>query len=104
MGTNYYTKINICPTCKRAEEEVHLGKSSFGWKFLFQYNGGKFYKNVHEMKKWLSNKVIKNEYGEIVPCNEFWKMVKEKQKTTDPEEIKEYLIIDGYKFFDREFS
>lgn len=104
MGTNYYAKINICPTCRKPEEEIHLGKSSFGWQFSFQYNDGKFYKNIEEMKKWLFDKVIENEYGEIVLHNDFWKMVKEKQKTIDPEKLSDEIIIDGYKFFNREFS
>lgn len=104
MGTNYYAKINICPTCKKPEEEIHLGKSSAGWQFSFQYNNGRFYKNIKEMKKWLFNKEIENEYGEKVSYNDFWKMVKEKQKIIDPEKLNDEIIIDGYKFFNREFS
>ena len=43
MGTNYYTKINNCDKCGRYDK-IHLGKSSAGWQFYFQYNGGKYYK------------------------------------------------------------
>jgi len=39
MGTNYYYKedINTCKCCGRPEEikEIHIGKSSCGWNFLF---------------------------------------------------------------------
>lgn len=37
MGTNYYIQNqNKCPTCGHAEEDdIHIGKSSAGWKFLF---------------------------------------------------------------------
>lgn len=109
MGTNYRTKINICPCCKRPEEEVHLGKSSDGWSFALQYNGGRFYTNFEEMKEWLKDKVIENEYGEKVSKEEFVKLVESKKKIKDPEverEIKGCDIkkINGYKFFDWEFS
>ncbi len=35
MGTNYYLIYNECKCCNRYDE-VHLGKSSCGWKFTFQ--------------------------------------------------------------------
>lgn len=35
MGTNYYARVNHCDKCGRVNI-VHIGKSSFGWKFLWQ--------------------------------------------------------------------
>lgn len=35
MGTNYYIRMNACPHCGRGDEDLHIGKSSGGWKFLF---------------------------------------------------------------------
>ncbi len=35
MGTNYYLIYNECKCCNRYDE-IHLGKSSGGWKFTFQ--------------------------------------------------------------------
>jgi len=35
MGTNYYLIYNECKCCNR-HDKVHLGKSSYGWKFTFQ--------------------------------------------------------------------
>lgn len=108
MGTNYYTKLNECKECKRYDE-VHLGKSSAGWQFSFQYNGGQYYKNVEEMKEWLSDKNITNEYGEDVHQDDFWEMVKDKQKFHD-KDLPDYYpsshdyMIDGYSFTDCEFS
>ena len=105
MGTNYYAKINICPTCKRPEETIHLGKSSGGWKFMFQLNGCKFYKNIKEMRKWLADKTIENEYGEQVSHLEFWDMAKDKQTGKRAGGTENGLIaIDGYDFYDRHFS
>ncbi len=34
MGTNYYLRYNICDCCDRYDE-IHVGKSSFGWSFSF---------------------------------------------------------------------
>lgn len=104
MGTNYYAKMNICPTCKRPDEEVHIGKSSHGWKFMFQLNG-KYYKNITELKQFLSDKRIEDEYGGTVTIDDFWKMVEEKQKEkgeggTD----RDLIVIDGYDFYERDFT
>lgn len=114
MGTNFYTKTAECPTCGHKPEGIHLGKSSFGWNFSFQYNGGKYYKNVRAMKKWLKDKQIVNEYGESVTHEDFWKMVRHKQKQplNCAEEMTQggrinnstYFVIDGYSFTDCDFS
>lgn len=102
MGTNYYTKINNCDKCGRYDK-IHLGKSSAGWQFYFQYNGGKYYKNVDEMTVWLIDKEIKNEYGEVISHDDFWKMVQEKQSENKADGTYD-LVIDGYTFSDFEFS
>jgi hypothetical protein len=96
--------MNICDKCGRYDD-VHIGKSSAGWKFTFQFNGGKFYKTMPQMKEWLSNKVIVNEYNEEISHEYFWKIVKEKQKEgKDNIEVGGEKLIDGYVFYDREFS
>lgn len=33
MGTNFFLRVNACPTCGRTSEEYHIGKSSIGWCF-----------------------------------------------------------------------
>jgi len=35
MGTNYYLRYTPCKTCKKYDE-LHIGKQSSGWKFLFR--------------------------------------------------------------------
>lgn len=115
MGTNYYALTERCPTCNRHDEDIHLGKSSAGWQFSFQYNGGQYYKNVPEMKKWLKDKKIINEYYDPVTHKEFWDMVKVKQTKANQNHTaimrRDYLshkdsehIIDGYSFSDYNFS
>lgn len=114
MGINYYTKTEKCSNCGNKPEGIHLGKSSMGWQFSFQYNGGQYYKNVEEMKLWLADKKIEDEYGNEVSHKDFWKMVEEKQ-TEENKNHAEYMhaeqrrysdtehIIDGYSFSDVEF-
>ncbi|MEW1951054.1 hypothetical protein AB0280_17605 [Pseudarthrobacter sp902506025] len=103
MGTNYYARINTCPTCRRPEEEIHLGKSSGGWQFLFAYNDGDYYKDVHELKDWLKDKTIIDEYGREVRHDDFWSLIEAKQATVNPEQG-HFMTIDGHRFMDGEFS
>lgn len=114
MGINYYTKEKKCEACGHEPEGIHLGKSSAGWQFSFQYNAGKFYKNVEEMKEWLKTKTIEDEYGAKVSHDSFWKMVDEKQtkeKLNHAKEMRkdypgrsEDFIVNGYSFSDSYFS
>lgn len=115
MGTNYYTPREKCPTCGHKPEDIHLGKSSMGWQFSFQYNGGQYYKTVGEMRIWLADKKIVDEYGGEVLHEEFWKMVEEKQRNpenknhaaeaivSEQSSYDEY-VIEGYSFTNAQFS
>lgn len=113
MGTNYYTNTKGCEHCGHIPQPIHLGKSSHGWTFSFQYNGGKYYKNVKEMKAWLANKTIEDEYGNMVSYMDFWKMIDDKQNEKMSHALymqghAEYnrstdFVIDGYSFSDCEF-
>jgi len=103
MGTNYYIKTEKCKTCGHKPEGVHIGKSSGGWRFCFNLNGKKYYKNIGELKEWLKNIKIENEYGEEVEYEYFWSLVEEKQKENAEEEVHTFSI-DGYRFLDCEFS
>jgi hypothetical protein len=113
MGTNYYTKQKRCKSCGHKPAGIHLGKSSIGWHFSFQYNGGIYYKNVKEMKAWLAHKKIVDEYGEDILHADFWAMVKNKQKdgyknhaqdAIKNRKSKHDFVIDGYSFTNTEFS
>ena len=95
MGTNFYAVI---PVKKRDKEkakklidenkfsesadllkditkEIHLGKRSAGWKFLFNANLGKYYELTREgINKFFAknNVIIKDEYGVEYTAEEFW--------------------------------
>jgi hypothetical protein len=109
MGTNYYALSETCTTCgQKLPEmspmpEIHLGKSSMGWKFTLQLNGKKYYKNWQEMKGWLVGKKIQDEYGDLMTTDDFVKFVESKQKIKNPEDTG-CIVIDGYDFLDCEFS
>jgi hypothetical protein len=36
MGTNYYLRPDPCSECGRSDEEIHVGKQSFGWAFCWR--------------------------------------------------------------------
>ena len=58
-----------------AENEVHIGKRSGGWKFLFNHNKWQYYDYSREsIDNFLKScyKIV-NEYGEEMTPEEFWK-------------------------------
>lgn len=101
MGTNYYLKKKVTEDdkriinnllyrgdydvwdqirnyCDNQDNEIHLGKNSWGWKFLFDLNDKKYYSDTKaSIDEWLSNPEyeIFNEYGEKLSKDEFWNMV-----------------------------
>jgi hypothetical protein len=106
MGTNYYaipkvtdiTKIEM-KLCIDKEDfttlrdlipkEIHIGKSSGGWKFLFNHNGWKYYKDLESLKEFLSLNKIFDEYDREIAFEEFWEMVESKQDGIDDKEYHE---------------
>lgn len=74
MGTNYYVVKNKCECCNR-HDSYHIGKNSYGWRFSFR---GYAWDNLLSWKQWkefLITQEIQNEYGEVVPYEEFVKIV-----------------------------
>ena len=51
--------------------KVHVGKRSGGWKFLWNFNDNRFYKNKQELLDFIRSGRIVNEYGEELPVDEF---------------------------------
>jgi hypothetical protein len=95
MGTNYYVvkkinddnfindinkivKISSAFKLKNNIEKyiqnkcaiVHIGKSSGGWKFLFNHNDEKYYKKTRDsIDKFIRNNILYDEYGKIIKYN-----------------------------------
>lgn len=114
MGTNYYLVKNG-PTVR---EPVHIGKSSGGWKFLFEAQNRAWhdppivwntFNQVREcLRKYTvesNDYVIMDEYDEVVSYDDFVAMVERKQKedADNPDNFKYSRNVDGYRFDDGPF-
>lgn len=114
MGTNYY----VVPNRPSIAEPIHIGKSSYGWMFLFHdvyepYNDVPVVWSAYpEVKGWLwkytvddPKYVIIDEYDRIIPFDDFIAMVEEKQITAkdNPDNFRHARNVDGYRFESGEF-
>ncbi len=73
MGTNYY----LHKTAENGFNEIlHIGKSSFGWRFVFRG-----YENITCRNHWMLKMVgghIFDEYDRKINQDDFWKKVESK--------------------------
>uniref|UniRef100_A0A6M3XVU4 Uncharacterized protein n=1 Tax=viral metagenome TaxID=1070528 RepID=A0A6M3XVU4_9ZZZZ len=109
MGTNYYLRKGICKECEHPKEELHIGKSSCGWTFIFQAHDEPFIHSANDWKNELPKGRIFDEYGEEISEDDFWKMVKDKEKAKhdlaeDYSDENDWLDSEGNSFTRREFS
>lgn len=138
MGTNFYYKI---PLKSREKEKlvklsikgnldkliqeavylqskyfIHLGKRSYGWQFLWNYNDGKFYKdNLKSIKGFLKKKggTIYTEYNEPLTIDKFFEEINlykdddhtdlatywtQHPERNDRADIYEFISEDGLRF------
>jgi hypothetical protein len=83
--------------------KIHIGKRSSGWKFLWNFQDGKFYTNKEELLKFIRSGRIVNEYGELQDTEEFIKMALEWGQpdgyVLDDNYIKEQSRLAHYKPF-----
>ena len=131
MGTNFYVEPRVSSKDMRVLKKygydvpcLHLGKSSSGWKFLFQgfydkpFLGEEI--DISSVSDW-KQFVIKNElrivdgYGKVYTWEQFIKFVDNRQEELSGEENEKtnplYQIIgktifnkDGYEFCFSDFS
>lgn len=88
MGCNYYAipktpkKCDCCsqPLPDEELDRVHIGKSSAGWKFMFHAAPDK-YRTFGQLRAWLKDYKIVDEYGEHKTHEEFFYMVEVKQQS-----------------------
>jgi hypothetical protein len=101
MGTNYYTRVNECHFCGRYGE-LHIGKHSGGWVFLFR---GYKELGINSKKDWEdllgSYKGIYDEYLRMWSPEEFWRIVEGTKKS--PNKLPP-LDEDGWPVCFEEFS
>lgn len=117
MGTNYYAvkrvsdidKENIISLIREnklvsanemlndlvTSHRIHIGKSSYGWKFVFNHNNEKYYDlNRDSIDKFLrlDDVILYDEYNREVSINEFWTFVDLKESGLDN---KTYYLREG---------
>ncbi len=106
MGTNYYLRYNMCKCCSRYDQ-IHIGKSSWGWSFTFHApdewidmrkldpkfalaeEGSDYNLQISSYKEWkeffekyvteYETAKIFDEYGTEISLEEFYKMVETKK-------------------------
>ena len=109
MSTNYYA-VRKKPCLYN--RNIHIGKASCGWLFLFQDN--EEFHTYPQFLKWLENNVdtgeyvLFNEYNEKIKKEELLKIIQDHQNDKhcqdNPDNFKYEKNIDGYRFSDEEFS
>lgn len=99
MGTNYELYYNKCQCCGRSDS-IHIGKSSAGWRFIFQKHEG-VVENIAQLKELTAKGEIVDEYGRTISNEDFWKLVEAKQTEKNSQASE---VIDGYDFAPYEFS
>lgn len=103
--------LEITPYEILGHRKIHIGKSSAGWLFCFQYqnNGTCKWNNYKEVFDWLYKNTIENEeyyiideYNEIITYQDFKNKVDEKQKDpknlANPENFYYCDNVGGYRF------
>jgi hypothetical protein len=112
MGTNFYVKLpikvrknikeriikliesddwemahdEIQKHVKIDENTVHIGKRSYGWKFLFDAHYAKYYDfNKKSITEFMKKGKLVDEYGEEYTPEKFWKSVSEFEDGEDAE-------------------
>lgn len=55
-------------------EQIHLGKRSYGWQFLWDYHDAKYFDaNLNSIKIFLEDKIIYDEYDRVFSLDAFLK-------------------------------
>ena len=114
MGTNYFAVKNG----PSIQEPIHIGKASGGWKFLFQAQNETWndppvvWNTYNQVRDWLkkytvdsTDYVIMDEYDDVIPFDDFVKMVETKQirDADNPDNFTHCRNVDGYRFDDTWF-
>lgn len=55
------------------DTKVHLGKESWGWKFIWNFNNNKYYSDKHTLLNFIRTGRVVDEYGSLIPNEEFIK-------------------------------
>jgi|SRR6478735_9281996 len=136
MGTNYYVRqksklathnankkkalkdaytnylIGLIPIIEshyedRIPKDIHIGKLSSGWNFLWNLNKSKYYTNKKELIAFLKECEIYSEYGVVYSFDEFWNEIASKRTNKTHKENSSfpnhYVMIDDLEAMDCNF-
>ena len=104
MGTNYFA-ISNKPQVHN--NKIHIGKASYGWKFLLHYCDE--FKSMDELNTFFDEHVrngeyvIMDEYENVIPPDEMLEYIESKQDTHNVDNFKHVMNINGYRFSEGEF-
>jgi hypothetical protein len=129
MGTNYYAELPQCAhPCEHCnfDDRLHIGKSSGGWKFGFHGIPERGLTSWAAWQDFLADHIIYDEYGQMIQLGEFATIVTDRnvgrgmarpicRVDPTPAEIVagfggnyfehgDYHDVEGYDFYDGEFS
>jgi hypothetical protein len=83
MSTNYYWRFNGCNCCERYDE-LHIGKSSGGWEFMFRGYRSSPANPKEDILSWddwktrlLADGTVVDEYGAAIPTQDFITLVEQ---------------------------
>jgi hypothetical protein len=102
MGTNYYVPHKPpCPTCGLGSEDLHIGKSSMGWRFMFREYPEHGLTTWPAWKAFLVGRMIIDEYGQAHTLDALISLIESKQdgQTSSHNRIDD----DGFSFSRGEF-
>ena len=101
MSTEYFARVNPCPHCGRAENEVNIGMKACGWRFVFRRHIEPRILRIDEWRAFLAaNPDIVDEYSKTITVDQFWAMVESAQdQKSSTGEYDGFREIDGYDFF-----
>lgn len=101
MGTNYYLHIDVCPTCGRSADQIHIGKSSCGWRFSLHVSQGAWEEIPRNLDEWRESwklGVIKNEYDQVITPGQMLRIIKHRGQyiPANNREGLSYHPVDGF--------
>lgn len=114
IDNEQYEELQVALSIFEKENKIHIGKSSYGWKFLFNSNNFKFFeKNAESLWRFIKNNEndLYDEYGRKISYEELKDIVKKsengldyltyqlKYKVQDP-----YLTVSDYYIDNLRFS
>lgn len=82
MGTNYYlVQQTPCECCGRPYEDLHIGKSSWGWCFALRVHPDLGIVDLDDWRKLWAGRRVRDEYGTDIPIEEMEQIIIDRRST-----------------------